>query len=172
MACVPWDDGGRRTEDPFRGLRAGPVRTSPRHCPSSPPSHSKNGPHRAEVCLEVSAQTPSVCLNRVFPECMREPADVRGDMAGAGGFEPPPSALTVRCPTGWTTPQWASVLYSAMSGCEAQRPGPPLLSFATMPLRHFLTGGLLDRDSPQGSSTSYPASIQARQPPSIETTLR
>jgi hypothetical protein len=26
-------------------------------------------------------------------------------MAGAGGFEPPPSALTVRCPTGWTTPQ-------------------------------------------------------------------
>jgi hypothetical protein len=27
-------------------------------------------------------------------------------MAGAGGFEPPPSALTVRCPTGWTTPQW------------------------------------------------------------------
>src|SRR3989442_14034817 len=26
-------------------------------------------------------------------------------LAGAGGFEPPPSSLTVRCPTGWTTPQ-------------------------------------------------------------------
>ena len=27
------------------------------------------------------------------------------DVAGAGGFEPPPSALTVQRPTGWTTPQ-------------------------------------------------------------------
>ena len=26
-------------------------------------------------------------------------------LAGAVGFEPTPSALTVRCPTGWTTPQ-------------------------------------------------------------------
>ena len=27
------------------------------------------------------------------------------NLAGAVGFEPTPSALTVRCPTGWTTPQ-------------------------------------------------------------------
>ena len=29
----------------------------------------------------------------------------RENLAGAVGFEPTPSALTVRCPTGWTTPQ-------------------------------------------------------------------
>ena len=28
-----------------------------------------------------------------------------GNLAGAEGFEPSPSSLTVRCPTGWTTPQ-------------------------------------------------------------------
>src|SRR5208282_1483946 len=27
------------------------------------------------------------------------------ELAGAEGFEPSPSSLTVRCPTGWTTPQ-------------------------------------------------------------------
>jgi hypothetical protein len=26
-------------------------------------------------------------------------------LAGAEGFEPSPSSLTVRCPTSWTTPQ-------------------------------------------------------------------
>ena len=30
---------------------------------------------------------------------------LEGKLAGAVGFEPTPSALTVRCPTGWTTPQ-------------------------------------------------------------------
>ena len=30
-------------------------------------------------------------------------------LAGAGGFEPPPSSLTVRCPTDWTTPQRAAI---------------------------------------------------------------
>src|ERR1700692_1982137 len=29
----------------------------------------------------------------------------RGELAGAEGFEPSPSSLTVRCPTSWTTPQ-------------------------------------------------------------------
>ena len=28
-----------------------------------------------------------------------------GNLAGAEGFEPSPSSLTVRCPTDWTTPQ-------------------------------------------------------------------
>jgi hypothetical protein len=28
-----------------------------------------------------------------------------GSLAGAEGFEPSPSSLTVRCPTSWTTPQ-------------------------------------------------------------------
>ncbi len=28
-------------------------------------------------------------------------------LAGAEGFEPSPSSLTVRCPTSWTTPQRA-----------------------------------------------------------------
>ena len=32
-------------------------------------------------------------------------AILEGELAGAGGFEPPPSSLTVRCPTDWTTPQ-------------------------------------------------------------------
>jgi hypothetical protein len=30
---------------------------------------------------------------------------LRGKLAGAEGFEPSPSTLTVWCPTGWTTPQ-------------------------------------------------------------------
>ena len=30
------------------------------------------------------------------------------NLAGAEGFEPSPSSLTVRCPTGWTTPQRAA----------------------------------------------------------------
>src|SRR5206468_13085903 len=30
-----------------------------------------------------------------------------GELAGAEGFEPSPSSLTVRCPTSWTTPQRA-----------------------------------------------------------------
>jgi hypothetical protein len=29
-------------------------------------------------------------------------------LAGAEGFEPSPSSLTVRCPTSWTTPQQGS----------------------------------------------------------------
>src|SRR5580704_8985613 len=33
------------------------------------------------------------------------PAREKWRMAGAGGFEPPPSALTVQRPTNWTTPQ-------------------------------------------------------------------
>src|SRR5258708_13966219 len=31
----------------------------------------------------------------------------RKELAGAEGFEPSPSSLTVRCPTSWTTPQRA-----------------------------------------------------------------
>src|SRR6516162_788122 len=30
---------------------------------------------------------------------------LKGKLAGAEGFEPSPSSLTVRCPTSWTTPQ-------------------------------------------------------------------
>jgi hypothetical protein len=32
-------------------------------------------------------------------------AILEGKLAGAEGFEPSPSTLTVWCPTGWTTPQ-------------------------------------------------------------------
>src|SRR6266566_6023657 len=32
---------------------------------------------------------------------------LEGKLAGAEGFEPSPSSLTVRCPTSWTTPQRA-----------------------------------------------------------------
>jgi hypothetical protein len=32
-------------------------------------------------------------------------AFVSEELAGAEGFEPSPSTLTVWCPTGWTTPQ-------------------------------------------------------------------
>jgi hypothetical protein len=35
----------------------------------------------------------------------RKPNRTAYELAGAGGLEPPPSSLTVRCPTDWTTPQ-------------------------------------------------------------------
>src|SRR5216684_2048776 len=51
------------------------------------------------------------------------------EMAGAGGFEPPPSALTVQRPTNWTTPQASD--YSTCVGTRSARgvagsstPGP------------------------------------------------
>lgn len=37
-------------------------------------------------------------------------------MAGAVGFEPTPSALTVRCPAGWTTPQRANRYTTPVAG--------------------------------------------------------
>jgi hypothetical protein len=36
-----------------------------------------------------------------------------GELAGAEGFEPSPSSLTVRCPTSWTTPQQLTAPTSA-----------------------------------------------------------
>jgi hypothetical protein len=47
----------------------------------------------------------------------------RRKLAGAEGFEPSPSSLTVRCPTSWTTPQRR----------EASAPGgPEQLNFAAV----------------------------------------
>src|SRR5215469_3283569 len=42
----------------------------------------------------------------------------QGKLAGAEGFEPSPSSLTVRCPTGWTTPQrqWQQLLRGTGTG--------------------------------------------------------
>ena len=37
-------------------------------------------------------------------ECRRDAGKFK-ELAGAEGFEPSPSSLTVRCPTSWTTPQ-------------------------------------------------------------------
>ena len=39
-------------------------------------------------------------------------------MAGAGGFEPPPSSLTVRCPTDWTTPQRVAIPHDCREALE------------------------------------------------------
>src|SRR5580765_7695038 len=44
----------------------------------------------------------------VWSELRRTPGEERREkLAGAEGFEPSPSSLTVRCPTSWTTPQRA-----------------------------------------------------------------
>ena len=42
-------------------------------------------------------------------------------MAGAGGFEPPPSALTVQRPTVWTTPQQGEFPFYARKAVWPQR---------------------------------------------------
>ena len=75
------------------------------------------------------------------------------NLAGAVGFEPTPSALTVRCPTGWTTPQQIqnvpfSPYLKIMVVCETRKP--------VAQITHY------------GFSVGNPASVQARQPPSIE----
>jgi hypothetical protein len=46
-------------------------------------------------------------------------------MAGAEGFEPSPSALTVRCPTGWTTPQQTEMTGLSYYALGVQRPFVP-----------------------------------------------
>jgi hypothetical protein len=38
------------------------------------------------------------------------------ELAGAEGFEPSPSTLTVWCPTGWTTPQQRAATASIADG--------------------------------------------------------
>src|SRR5579872_5476052 len=44
-------EGGRRAEDPFRGLRAGPARSSPRLLPLPTLKTTPNGPYpSAEAC--------------------------------------------------------------------------------------------------------------------------
>src|SRR5215475_9444124 len=50
------------------------------------------------------------CFYQVPLSCRPQPGElnvVGEKLAGAEGFEPSPSSLTVRCPTGWTTPQRA-----------------------------------------------------------------
>ena len=154
-------EGGRRAEDPFRGLRAGPARSSPRLLPPPTPknhtqwtipiggsmlvglnaiSNKQKNIHRdfedvlkiyggTRFTLELGcrrggklfnshASVPrNPCLraftSRAIPhvvpngdEALLKPGSrYYGELAGAVGFEPTPSALTVRCPTGWTTPQ-------------------------------------------------------------------
>jgi hypothetical protein len=43
-------------------------------------------------------------------ELFKNPIKTAIKLAGAGGLEPPPSSLTVRCPTDWTTPQLLAIL--------------------------------------------------------------
>src|SRR3981081_4208279 len=74
------------------------------------------------------------------------------NLAGAVGFEPTPSALTVRCPTGWTTPQ--QIQNASFS---------PLKIMVVRETRKPVA-----KKTHSGFSVGNPASVQARQPPSIE----
>src|ERR1700686_2992778 len=51
-----------------------------------------------------------------------------GNLAGAEGFEPSPSSLTVRCPTSWTTPHYFFIL-ACRPGLTACGMTSGLLSF-------------------------------------------
>jgi hypothetical protein len=63
------------------------------------------------VTVPGMASCGSLCLDarvghgREFAPGARTGAPGRAFLAGAGGFEPPPSALTVQRPADWTTPQ-------------------------------------------------------------------
>jgi hypothetical protein len=48
MGCIS-PRRGTRAEDPFRGLRAGPVRSSPFSLSPFPPYHPQRNPNTAEV---------------------------------------------------------------------------------------------------------------------------
>src|SRR6202011_3450030 len=105
-------EGGRRAEDPFRGLRAGPARSSPRLLPPPTPKTTPNGPYpSAEVRLQIHERSwvnqmrAELHQAQIFPNHIMNLRFNLRELAGAVGFEPTPSALTVRCPTGWTTPQ-------------------------------------------------------------------
>ena len=60
-------------------------------------------------------------LNRPTPILV---AIREGELAGAEGFEPSPSSLTVRCPTGWTTPQLRETLLAATTEANERSAGP------------------------------------------------
>src|SRR5207302_1361730 len=57
--------------------------------------------------LAVSFAGKLADLFRWFPKSggLIQKLKTNGKLAGAEGFEPSPSTLTVWCPTGWTTPQ-------------------------------------------------------------------
>jgi hypothetical protein len=48
---------------------------------------------------------PERCVNKVLGRGGTSRSVFDEKLAGAEGFEPSPSSLTVRCPTSWTTPQ-------------------------------------------------------------------
>src|SRR2546430_13445163 len=50
---------------------------------------------------------------------------LEGKLAGAEGFEPSPSSLTVRCPTSWTTPQRAVFAPDLSQGRSGINQAPP-----------------------------------------------
>src|ERR1700693_5633654 len=77
---------------------------------------------------------------------------LRESLAGAVGFEPTPSALTVRCPTGWTTPQqFQNVILIPKKIVGVRKTRKPAAK------KYYSV-----------FSVGNPASFQARQPPSIE----
>jgi hypothetical protein len=61
-------------------------------------------PGKADVRESIS-QKMGDCLRIGIGRRAEETHAERERLAGAEGFEPSPSSLTVRCPTGWTTPQ-------------------------------------------------------------------
>jgi hypothetical protein len=74
------------------------------------------GPHTARLFERILAEKPHPemgyrsCLGIIrlaeqYSAARMEAESI--ELAGAEGFEPSPSSLTVRCPTSWTTPQRA-----------------------------------------------------------------
>jgi len=69
----PQDPWGRRAEDPFRGLRAGPVRTSPHFCRSA----------IFALLDRTPATTKSLELDQAAEACLREDQRRCGGCAGS-----------------------------------------------------------------------------------------
>src|SRR5947209_3191 len=63
-------EGGRRAEDPFRGLRAGPARSSPRLLPPPTPKTTPNGPY-------PSAEAHQYRLHFFLPAFLKESSSLR-----------------------------------------------------------------------------------------------
>src|ERR1700685_503152 len=70
------------------------------------------GGRRWDRCVALESRRP----------CRRVYQSLSGiKLAGAGGLEPPPSSLTVRCPTNWTTPQARELFLEARPGLLGPR---------------------------------------------------
>jgi hypothetical protein len=108
-----------------RGDRANPAKPSRRSDPNVAgaicgPCQTINivNPIRPDECQLASRRVNAwqdSCTTRLLPRPrVRGSCMLQEELAGAEGFEPSPSSLTVRCPTSWTTPQ------RGLHGCSGE----------------------------------------------------